>query len=99
MADDEEHGRNHTLANIARKHFCLELTKGLSTPTGPELPRQQMRKCDILAIVEIAKPLGVPLCFLQDIRMGNSVLFYSFLSFFSFFKSTVKLTQWKVLRL
>lgn len=80
MADDEEHGRNQTLANIARKHFCLELAKGLSTLTGSELSGQQTRKCVILAIVGVAKPLGVPLCFLQDIGMGNSVLFYSFFS-------------------
>lgn len=78
MADDEEHGRNQTLANRARKHFSLELTKGLSTPTGPELPGQQTRKCNILAIVGVAKPLGVPLCFLHDIGTGNSVLFFFF---------------------
>lgn len=81
MADDEEHGRNQTLANTARKHFCLELAKGLSTPTGPELPGQQTRKCAVLAIVESSKATGSALCFLQDTGMGNSVPFYSF--FFS----------------
>lgn len=50
--------------------------------TGPELLGPQTRKCEILARVGIAKPLGMPLCFLQDMGIGNSVLFFVFFCFF-----------------
>lgn len=91
MVDDEQHGRNQTWAKIARKHFFLELQRGSALLLAQTSLGDRIGNVPSWLYWVAAKPLGVPLCFLQDIGVGNSLLVYSIYSFFC--QSAVNPTQ------
>lgn len=77
MAHDEEHGRNQTLAKIARKTSAWSLKKGSALPAARTSLGSGVGNVPSRPWWGVARPLEVLLCFLEDIGMANSFLFCS----------------------